>query len=1048
MNQTWKRTVALLLSMMMTLSVVVSTLSVQAAEDEFVVENGVLVDYKGPGGDVVIPEGVTQIKRWDPNWHAPVTSLTLPDSLVSIGDSAFRDCDQLTSVYFGSGLQSIGSSAFRRTGIVDLELPDSLTELGTYAFDSCPELRSVNTGNGLTEIIRNAFSNCPKLENLTIGSGIKIIYYFAFENCPSLTGVVIPPSVNNAYDNAFDKGAVTDLYPDFTIQNYVLTKYTGTEDTVAIPNVVQTIGDRAFAGSKVTSVTIPNSVTKIDSGAFKNCRELTEVTFGSSVEEIGEEAFSGCRKLARVSLPDSLRTIGRNGFSYCSALQELDLGDGLQELGSNSFAKCSSLKTLVIPGSVKTVEYWAFKDCTTLQDLTVQSGVETIGNSAFSGCESLKNVSLGTGLVHVDDYAFYYCRALESIVLPHGVKTMGDHVFMSCESLRTVSIPDSVTSMGKDVFLQCPKLQGVETGGDVGTRDSDFEIEGTVLVKYTGVGGVVTVPNGVTEIGKEAFYECLGLKKVVLPESITAIGDAAFRQCKNLEEINFPSQLKTIGEAAFSETLLKRVTLPDTVTYIGDHAFSFTNLTECVIPDSVENAGGWPFGGCDLLEKVVQPKGSTLFKTSSFKKAADIVKSCKALDEIVNCFSPTLSAHVSTFYAAIDGWKTPASTVASQNAKVQALSDKITDGKTSVYEKTKAIAQWVSTNIEYDYDYFSAGLKDYSQVPFAPEEVIDSGIAVCAGYAQLTQALLQAQGIPALYVTGPANGSRGWEQHAWNVAYVDGDYVWMDNTWGMKYFDLGMLPFCTDHIVSGACYYPQSSIRTEVDISVDAATMQVIAKQTGANVPVLVPDENIPVRPQEAEPEDVMDVSKVEGASPWAVKEVAEAISAGLVPQDLRSGYTEKITRQDFCRLMVALLEQTSGQTVDQYLAGKGLSTTHSFSDCSNDQVKAAYALGIVNGRSGSIFDPNGSITRQEAAAMLSRTAKVLGRTAGTRESFADTASCPGWAKESISFVSGLMDPVSNVKVMQGTGNNGFSPLGTYTREQAILTAVRMFHCK
>ena len=226
MNQTWRRTVALLLSMMMALSVMVSAIPAQAAEDEFVVENGVLVDYKGPGGGGVIPEGVTQIKRWDPNWHATITSLTLPDSLVSIGDSAFRDCDLLNSVYFGNGLQSIGNYAFQRTGIVDLELPDSLTELGIYAFDSCPELRSVNTGNGLTEIQRNSFSNCPKLENLTIGSGIQIIYYFAFENCPSLTGVVIPPSVNNTFKNAFDYGAVTDIYSGFTIQNYVLTKYT------------------------------------------------------------------------------------------------------------------------------------------------------------------------------------------------------------------------------------------------------------------------------------------------------------------------------------------------------------------------------------------------------------------------------------------------------------------------------------------------------------------------------------------------------------------------------------------------------------------------------------------------------------------------------------------------------------------------------------------------------------------------------------------------------------------------------------------------------
>lgn len=144
---------------------------------------------------------------------------------------------------------------------------------------------------------------------------------------------------------------------------------------------------------------------------------------------------------------------------------------------------------------------------------------------------------------------------------------------------------------------------------------------------------------------------------------------------------------------------------------------------------------------------------------------------------------------------------------------------------------------------------------------------------------------------------------------------------------------------------------------------------------------------------------------------------------------------------------MVTLLERAMGMDIDSYLKSKNLSSSNPFIDTNDAAVLAAYALGIANGASENMYSPSGSITRQEAATMLARTAKVLGLTAGKAEKFNDAALFATWASESIEFISGLADPTTGDKVMNGTGNGKFSPTENYSREQAILTALRLFHC-
>lgn len=180
-------------------------------------------------------------------------------------------------------------------------------------------------------------------------------------------------------------------------------------------------------------------------------------------------------------------------------------------------------------------------------------------------------------------------------------------------------------------------------------------------------------------------------------------------------------------------------------------------------------------------------------------------------------------------------------------------------------------------------------------------------------------------------------------------------------------------------------------------------------------------------------------------ASPWAREEVELAITASIVPDSLQSDFTALITRQEFCTLMVQLVSQASGQDITAYLTDRGLTVTDPFSDTDDSTVLSAYAMGIVKGTGATTFNPTGSITRQEAATMLTRTGRLLGVEASPGQEFSDKAQFGSWAAEGISYVSGLADAVSGKRVMEGTGGGAFSPLVTYSREQAILTALRLF---
>lgn len=172
----------------------------------------------------------------------------------------------------------------------------------------------------------------------------------------------------------------------------------------------------------------------------------------------------------------------------------------------------------------------------------------------------------------------------------------------------------------------------------------------------------------------------------------------------------------------------------------------------------------------------------------------------------------------------------------------------------------------------------------------------------------------------------------------------------------------------------------------------------------------------------------------------WANEEVQKAISLELVPEELQNHYKDSITRSDFCKLVINMIEINTGKSAEALISDKGINKSDNpFTDTSETFIINANALGIVNGKGNGIFDPNGSITRQEAAVMLTNAAKALDQEITSSDvAYSDNASIGNWAKSSVNFVS-------SIKVMNGTGNNNFSPKDTYSKQQAFMTILRLF---
>jgi len=270
--------------------------------------------------------------------------------------------------------------------------------------------------------------------------------------------------VNGIYYNITSSTTVDITYK----RNY--NTYSG---TVVIPSSVsyngQTysvtrIGESAFVvilgAVGPTSVSLPNTITKIGRQAFSGCTALSSIVIPNSVDTIDYTAFNQCSNLASITFPDSLIYIGDAAFGGCSCLLSINLPSTLKYIGSGAFKGCTKLTTATTPMG----DYTVFGDCPNLKSIIISEGTRKVVKSAFTNLPSnISSITIPASVQSIDTMAFYRCVGLTTIDLPSSLTSIGMFAFAECNGFTSIKIPISVTSFGLSPFRSCKNLNTAVT---------------------------------------------------------------------------------------------------------------------------------------------------------------------------------------------------------------------------------------------------------------------------------------------------------------------------------------------------------------------------------------------------------------------------------------------------------------------------------------------------------------------------------------------------------------------------------------------------------
>ena len=629
-------------------------------------------------GVLRIPDGVRNVCCSFPaDEMERVRTVILPDSVELIGMNAFRGCDRIEMIKMGNRVTSIGAGAFYGDlALSTISLPSSLKYIGDFAFYNCRSLPDLLIPDSVEGVGQNLFVTMRRDFMISIPEHLAS----AFIDCKYATHVRKPGEEGDLFASCrlrFDYLADEDAY---RLGACILD-----EPTVKIPaeyrgKPVIAVGTNAFRGlSKLQTVALPDTVTRIHSCAFHDCPALSAIEM-PGVERIDSFAFDHLPALETLTVPVTCVSVGYGGIVRgCDELRRIFLHEGRsslkktlesrllgseielvtipREAGTNEVYRMlrdgSGYEVLLgfpvgdsisVPASyrglpVKRVGPYAYADGYGVADIVLPEMLEEIGDSAFRyvngpisvtipdsvkkieayafAAGTIAEVKIGSGVTSIGEHAFDRCR-LVSLILPAGVTDVAANAFDDNRNLSVILAPTALVPTIRpsrfektaNGFEAVPMAVRVFSVTDISEDKKEEELKNahfdmvensdgrsyTVRAFIRGALTDVEVPAEfrdlpVTAIGERAFYDCRGLKSVVLPDTVRVIGDEAFSRCIDLNVLTLGNGVVRIGKSAFYRTAIETLTIPDTIEEIGKFAvLSCTALKTVYVPSHVATA--------------------------------------------------------------------------------------------------------------------------------------------------------------------------------------------------------------------------------------------------------------------------------------------------------------------------------------------------------------------------------------------------------------------------------------------------------------------------
>lgn len=616
-------------------------------------------------GDVNIPSNVTYndasydvIKIGDYAFEdcSELTSITIPNSVTAIGSYAFKGCSGLTTISIPNSVTDIGGSAFYGcSGLKTISIPNSVKYIGIWAFSYCTGLMSASIGDSVTDINSYAFNNCESLTTVTIGNSVKMIGYNAFFGCHSLISVVIPNSVTTISEAAFagcrNITSVTiprsvtsiakDAFKDCSglksvnitdVESWCKIKFSN-----EFSNPLYYAHDLYLNGSPVTDVVFPDNNTEVNAYTFRNCTSLTSVIIPSPVSSIGGAAFSGCTNLTSVSIPNSVTYINEHAFSGCVNLTSVNVADyeswcniwfvastsNPLSNGGNLYINGTLVTDVCIPSSVTWIKQYAFAGFSNLASVKIPNSVTEIGRYAFSGCHNLTSVIIPQSVRIIDTKAFYDCTRLTSIInyrsTPQYINSA--ETFTNYGTLHVLpgckAAYEAADYWKKFTIVEIPTIASGSCGDNLTwSLTNDYTL--TILGE-----GFMTNWDSADDVPWHSYTE--QIVRLSIGDKVKSIGDRAFHGCYNISSAIIPNSVTSIGDDTFEFCGgLTSITLPNSLKSIGIQAFNDCGLTSITIPNSVTNIGIQAFGYCSDLASVSIPNSVTSIGSWAFRECTGL----------------------------------------------------------------------------------------------------------------------------------------------------------------------------------------------------------------------------------------------------------------------------------------------------------------------------------------------------------------------------------------------------------------------------------------